>query len=144
MPPGAQRPRPAPSRGRLQTWSSGWARPSLFPSAQSDSCCLHGRDAPSMPSDPPSVRSILALGPGSDQRAAGLPLSHRQRNKESARAVRTRVPSRQGPLGARLERTLPPDSRPTLSSLQQFSKCDLRASVGPWGSNVGNRSKLFS
>lgn len=58
--------------------------PFSLPSAQSDSCRLHRRDALSMPSDPPSVRSILASGPGSDQRGAGLTLFHRQRNKELA------------------------------------------------------------
>ena len=57
--------------------------PFSFPAAQSDSCRLHRRDAPSKPRDPPSVRSILASGPGSDQRGAGLPLFHRQRNQET-------------------------------------------------------------
>ena len=59
-----------------------WARPSLSP-PPSLTCRLHRREAPSMPRDPPSVRSLLVSGPGSDQRGAGLPLFHRQRNQET-------------------------------------------------------------
>ena len=109
MPLGAQRPSPMPSRGASR------------PGALAGHACLF----PLCP--------VWLLPPAQvwcpEQ---GCPF-HRQRNRESLRAVRTCAPSRQDPLRAQLERTLAPDSGPTLSSLQLFSKCDLRASVGSLG-----------
>ena len=68
--------------GCLQTWSSCRARPSLSP-------------LPSL--TPATCTDVMPR--------AGLPLFHRQRNRDSLRAVRMCAPSRQGPPRAQLERS---------------------------------------